>query len=162
MTGHRQSKPPTEAQFFDHIAMLRKAIQKLLPPAEAEQENLYGMAKNQPDDYQTAYEDCRHAVSFAYEAVDGPGAQRFTKPRKAKRPPPDPEGMNGDRAEWAGAALRHFQCVTGTDYEESLGDLLGDLMHWSDRNNFDFEAALFRARGHYAAETTASEKGEAS
>jgi hypothetical protein len=39
--------------------------------------------------------------------------------------PPDPENMNGDRAEWAGAALRHFQCVTGTDYEDALGDLLG-------------------------------------
>jgi hypothetical protein len=48
---------------------------------------------------------------------------------------------------------RHFQCITGCDYEDSLGGLLGDLMHWSDRNNFDFQAALCRARGHYAAET---------
>jgi len=70
-----------------------------------------------------------------------------------RRLPPDPEGMNGDRAEWAAAALRHFQCITGTDYEDSLGDLLGDLMHWADRNNFDFDAALARAQGHYAAET---------
>jgi hypothetical protein len=68
--------------------------------------------------------------------------------------PPDPEGKNADRAEWAGSALRHFQCTTGTDYEDALGDLLGDLMHWCDRNNFDFEAALERARGHYEAETT--------
>jgi hypothetical protein len=67
--------------------------------------------------------------------------------------PPDPDKMNADRAQWAAVALRHFQCVTGSDYEDSLGDLLGDLMHWSDRNNFDFEAALCRARGHYAAET---------
>ena len=50
--------------------------------------------------------------------------------------------MNVDRAEWAAAALRQFQCTTGCDYEDSLGDLLCDLMHWSDRNNFDFEAAL--------------------
>ena len=55
--------------------------------------------------------------------------------------PPDPEGMNDDRAEYAGAAIRHFQTVTGTDYENVLGDLMGDLMHWADRNNFDFEAA---------------------
>jgi virginiamycin B lyase len=48
--------------------------------------------------------------------------------------PPDPENMNGDRAEWAAAALRHFQCCTGTDYDDSLPDLLGDLMHWCDRN----------------------------
>ena len=61
--------------------------------------------------------------------------------------------MNGNRAESAAAALRHFQCITGCDYEDSLGDLLGDLMHWSDRNNFDFDAALCRARGHYAVET---------
>ena len=61
--------------------------------------------------------------------------------------------MNNDRAEWAASALRHFQCVAGTDYEDALGDLLAGLMHWSDRNNFDFEAALFRARGHYEAET---------
>jgi hypothetical protein len=67
--------------------------------------------------------------------------------------PPDPEKMNGERTEWAAAALRRFQRATGCDYEDSLGDLLSDLMHWSDRNNFDFEAALCRARGHYEAET---------
>jgi hypothetical protein len=78
--------------------------------------------------------------------------------------PPDPEGMNDDRAEWAAAALRHFQCMTGTDYEDALGDLLADLMHWGDRNNFDFELALDRARGNYAAETMptiATAKGSA-
>jgi hypothetical protein len=32
-------------------------------------------------------------------------------------------------------------------------------MHWSDRNNFDFEAALNRARMHYQAETTVVEGG---
>ena len=67
--------------------------------------------------------------------------------------PSDPEMMNGDRATWAAAALRQFQCATGCDYEDSLGDLLSDLMHWSDRNNFDFDAALYRARGHYEVET---------
>jgi hypothetical protein len=72
--------------------------------------------------------------------------------RKTKLPP-DPEARNDDRAEWAGAALRHFQRITGTEDEDSLGDLLCDLMHWSDRNNYDFECALFRAVGHYKAET---------
>ena len=71
--------------------------------------------------------------------------------------PPDPERMNGDRADWAAAALRQFQCATGCDYEDSLGDLLCDLMHWSDRHNFDSQAALCRARGHYAAETAAGQ-----
>ena len=86
----------------------------------------------------------------AIARVKGDAICRGARPRK---PMPDPEKMNGDRAEWAAATLRHFQCMTGCDYEDSLGDLLGDLMHWSDRNNFDFEAALCRARGHYAAET---------
>jgi hypothetical protein len=48
---------------------LLDAVKKLLPHAEAEQENLYAMAKKQPDEYQAGYEDCRHAVSYAYEAV---------------------------------------------------------------------------------------------
>jgi hypothetical protein len=59
---------------------------------------------------------------------------------------------NKDRAEWAAAALRHFQSLTGTDHAASLGDLLCDLMHFADANNFDFKAALDRARGHYAEE----------
>jgi hypothetical protein len=68
--------------------------------------------------------------------------------------PPDPEHMNDDRAKWAQAALRAFRKATGADEEEALGDLLCDLLHWSDRGNFDFEAALDRARMHYEAETT--------
>jgi len=74
--------------------------------------------------------------------------------------PPDPENMNNDRAEWAAAALRHFQCITGTEYEDALGDLLCDLMHWSDRNDFDFAAALERARMHYEAETSGEDLTE--
>ncbi len=67
--------------------------------------------------------------------------------------PPHPDGMNDKRAEWAGCAVRHFQSLTGTDFEDALSDLLGDLIHWSDRNNFDFEAALDRACFHYEAAT---------
>jgi hypothetical protein len=70
-----------------------------------------------------------------------------------KQLPPDPDNQNDDRAAWAAAALTAFRGETGADEEEALGDLLADLMHWSDRNNFDFESALFRARGHYEAET---------
>jgi len=67
--------------------------------------------------------------------------------------PPDPEGMNERRTAWAGLALAAFITATGTDEEDALGDLLTNLMHWADRNNYDFEAALFRAQGHYEAET---------
>jgi hypothetical protein len=77
--------------------------------------------------------------------------------RKSSRPtktlPPDPENMNDDRAEWAASSLRHFQCITGADFEDALSDLLGDLMHWCDRNASDFEKELSRARAHYEAET---------
>lgn len=71
-----------------------------------------------------------------------------------KQLPPDPEKMNDERAEWAAASLRHFQCVTGADYDDALADLLADLMHWSDRNGSDFDATLSRARMNYEAETT--------
>lgn len=70
-----------------------------------------------------------------------------------KQLPPDPERRNGDRAAWAATALKAFREATGTDEEDSLGDLLTDLMHWSDREGFDFDIALERARGHYKAET---------
>ncbi len=67
--------------------------------------------------------------------------------------PPDREGKNDDRASWAGSALSTFIQVTGTDLEDAMGDLLADLMHWADRHNYDFDAALDRARHHYEAET---------
>ena len=68
---------------------------------------------------------------------------------KKRKLPPDPEGMNDDRAEWAASTIRHFQCITGTDYEDALSDLLCDLIHWADRNKCDFDAELIRARAHY-------------
>jgi hypothetical protein len=67
--------------------------------------------------------------------------------------PPDVDGMNGDRAQWGKAALDAFMAQTGVEYEDALGDLLCDLLHLSDREPFDFETALDRARDHYAAET---------
>jgi hypothetical protein len=67
--------------------------------------------------------------------------------------PPDPEGMNDSRAEWAHEAIQTFMKRTGTDFEDSLGDLLCDLMHWSDRVSFDFDLAIDRARDNYIEET---------
>ena len=76
--------------------------------------------------------------------------KEFRKPLKL---PPDPEGKNDDRAAWAASALAAFSQATGADEDTALGDLLADLMHWCDRNNFDFDAALDRAHWHYEAET---------
>jgi hypothetical protein len=66
--------------------------------------------------------------------------------------PPDPDNMNDSRAQWAEAALSTFMRETGTGQEDALGDLLADLRHWCDRNNYDFEAALDRAQVHCEAE----------
>lgn len=71
--------------------------------------------------------------------------------------PADPDGMNDNRSQWAGIAITAFQAATGTDEEDALGDLLTDLMHWADRQCFDFEAALTRAADHYRAETGSEE-----
>ncbi|MBV9016895.1 MAG: hypothetical protein JO058_14685 [Alphaproteobacteria bacterium] len=68
--------------------------------------------------------------------------------------PPDPEGMNERRAEWGARAIRHFQSHTCIDLEDALADLLCDLMHFADRNGFDFTHELHRAEMHYEAETT--------
>jgi hypothetical protein len=65
---------------------------------------------------------------------------------------------NKDRAEWATAALRHFQSITGTDWEDCLGDLLCDLMHFANANNFDFKAAVIRASGPYIEELYETDK----
>ena len=67
--------------------------------------------------------------------------------------PPDPDGMNFDRASWADQAISAFRGATGTDREDALSDLLADLMHWADRAGYGFDEALDRARAHYEAET---------
>ena len=59
---------------------------------------------------------------------------------------------NSARAQWADEAVRVFMTRTACDLEDSLCDLLADLMHWADKCNFDFEAALYRACDHYVAE----------
>jgi len=87
------------------------------------------------------------------------------KAQKARRSrcklPDDPEKQNHDRAVWAGIALGHFQDEIGTDDDDSLSDLLCDLMHLCDRRSkaagFDFDRELDRARMHYQAETEGDE-----
>lgn len=67
--------------------------------------------------------------------------------------PHDPDNQNGNRAAWAEAAIAAFVVATGTDPEDALADLLGDLIHWCDRNGLDFDHELHRGRGYYADET---------
>lgn len=67
--------------------------------------------------------------------------------------PPDPDGMNDKRADWAESALVTFRHKTGTDREDGICDLVADLMHWCDRYGQDFNTELLRGSGHYEAET---------
>lgn len=83
-----------------------------------------------------------------------PACGRHGRLREFSALPPDPEGMNDSRAEWAGHALAAFISQTGTDAGDAVTDLLCDLMHLADRSGTDFVADLDRARSHYAAETT--------
>ena len=71
--------------------------------------------------------------------------------------PPDPEGMNDRRAEWAGRAIASFRSATGADEEDAVCDFLSDLMHWCDRHNQDFGHELEKARHYYDAETLGDE-----
>jgi hypothetical protein len=69
--------------------------------------------------------------------------------------PPDPDGENDRRADWAEAAIVRFCDATGTDLAlaDAVCDLVADLMHWCDRNGQEFDRELARARYHYDAET---------
>lgn len=76
--------------------------------------------------------------------------------RKRAKLPADTEQMNEQRAEWARLALGAFMSATGqTDAEESLGDLLCDLMHLCDRSELDFLPLVNKACRMYLEETNA-------
>lgn len=60
---------------------------------------------------------------------------------------------NFQRAAWAEAAIVAFIEQTNCDHDNSLGDLLCDLMHWAKSQDFDFDQALERAQMHFVAET---------
>jgi hypothetical protein len=66
--------------------------------------------------------------------------------------PPDPENLNTERAKWAKTALQAFHNETGADEEDVVSDLLCDLMHLADREDWLFDDELERARRNYEAE----------
>lgn len=106
---------------------------------------LRALVKSNPDE---------KGMAQAWDAISPLASQaRVALEENGDKLPPDVDGQNGDRAAWAGLAISAFIEETGVDEEYALGDLLSNLMHWCDRNDYDFEAALERARGHYAAET---------
>ena len=69
MKEFEQHELPPDPRAFDEVTRMRAALEKLLPHAEAEQERLYKLTLKYPGREQSKYEDCRHAVSVAYEAI---------------------------------------------------------------------------------------------
>jgi hypothetical protein len=79
--------------------------------------------------------------------------------------PPDPEGMNDERAEWALSTIQAFGTTTGECFydfdgqerdailQQNISDLLGDLAHLCDREGVNLRAMLDRAEHHYNEET---------
>lgn len=73
--------------------------------------------------------------------------------------PPDGDGMNDDRAQWAENAIEAFAAETGSDRNDGTGkddafhDLLQDMIHWCDRYGVDFDEAVARAKSGYRDET---------
>lgn len=74
--------------------------------------------------------------------------------------PPDPEGMNKDRAEWARVAVQAFATQTGLDTDAAadgiataITDLLADLGHLCDREGLSLPAIWQTAAMHYNEET---------
>ena len=72
--------------------------------------------------------------------------------------PPDPDGQNGDRSDWADAAIQAFRAMCGTDPEDAVADLLVDMRHYCDRHGYNWIAEYDRSQMHYEAETRSDEQ----
>ena len=143
ITGH-----PLEATVYCEAAVLRLYLTLLKKSCLTTHGLRY--AKDNLGWIETWLDDIE--VSQAKEALSKTNiitSETQTNRENGNRLPPDPDGLNDDRAAWAGSALALFMHITGTDEDAALGDLLANLMHLADRTNHDFNAALDRARYHY-------------
>jgi len=59
---------------------------------------------------------------------------------------------NESRATWAETAITQFRADTGTDKEDAICDLVGDLMHLADRYGQDPLREIQRGIQHFLAE----------
>lgn len=75
----------------------------------------------------------------------------------AKTPPQDPDDADGNlndkRSDWAQAAIVAFAIATGSDLEDAIADLIGDLGHFCDRHGLDMQRQVDRGREFYDYET---------
>lgn len=60
--------------------------------------------------------------------------------------------MSNNHLQAASCALLVYRELMGTDDQDTLADLLTDLMHWADANACDFAAELERGRRNYTHE----------
>lgn len=67
--------------------------------------------------------------------------------------PPDPDGLNKNRAQRAADAVSAYVRNGNTDEESQLYDLLVDLRHWADRNGKDFDETVAKSKDSYLEET---------
>lgn len=126
------------------LVRLANAAPRMLAALRAARELFYTLGNRDTQESR----DCFRLHQICDEAIAHAAPEASWNPL-----PQDIDGQNEDRARWAKASLQAFMDETGVEYEDALGDLICDLMHLSDREPFDFEAALERARSHYAAET---------
>ena len=65
------------------------------------------------------------------------------------------EGLkkNHERSEWAAQAVLGFMNTTGCDASTAIRDLLGSMLHLSDRIGVDFKTELSAGSDFYAQET---------
>lgn len=87
-------------------------------------------------------------VPLEFESLDAENAEE-QRARLARIKEQAPE--NVERAARALRALRAYKSA-GSDEQEGLGDLLGDLRHVCDMLGLDFETANASGRGHHACE----------
>jgi hypothetical protein len=102
--------------------------------------------EDHPDPIDDAIELVREAESLLPEA-----GKRLVEIPEAG--PGDEDGENQNRDERAYRTLLVYQQYSGSDKEDALCDLLGDLLHYANRNGEDFAYELRRACDHFAAET---------
>ena len=79
--------------------------------------------------------------------------------RVRARLPEDPAADTERRADRGRELLGRYMAATGTDEDAALGDLLADLRHMADRDDYDYELADARAESYHADETAQQAAG---
>lgn len=76
-----------------------------------------------------------------------------TKTKKKTVLPPDPEGLNNDRATWGGYAILMHAHLSNATKAEAPADLICNILHWCDRNRRDYEEVLMQGLSYYTRDT---------